>query len=82
MAQGLDDTDVREMFLEKRLVLGLAGGVDHQKQMIAKIRHHEVVENAAGFVGEQGVALPPRRQRQNVLRHQPFQRAGRVLDTA
>src|ERR1700722_9215194 len=45
LTQRLDDADVGEMLLEKRLVLGLAGGVDHQKQMVAEIRHHQVVEN-------------------------------------
>jgi hypothetical protein len=30
-----------------RLVLGLAGGVDDQKQVAAEIRHHQIVENAA-----------------------------------
>ena len=63
-------------------VLGLAGGIDDQKQVVAEIRHHQVVENAAGFVGEKRIALPAGRQRQYVLRHQPFQRAGGILDAA
>ena len=65
-----------------RLVLGLAGGVDHQKQMVAEIRHHQVVEQAAILVGELRVALPSRRNRNDVLRHQPFQRQRCVFDVA
>ena len=65
-----------------RLVLGLAGGVDHQKQMVAEIRHHQIVEDAAIRVGELGVALPARRDRDDVLRHQPLQRERRILDLA
>ena len=48
VGQRLDDAAVREMRAQMRLVLGLAGGVDDQEQMIAEIRHHQVVENAAG----------------------------------
>ena len=50
--------------------------------MAAEIRHHQVVEDAAGCIGELGVALPARRNRQDVLRHQPFQRQRGVLDLA
>ena len=57
-----------------RLVLGLAGGVDDQKQMVAEIRHHQIVENAAGLIGKLRVALPSRRNRNDILRHQPLQR--------
>ena len=46
---------------QMRLVGVLAGGVDDQEQMVAEIRHHQIVENAAGIVGELGVALPSRR---------------------
>ena len=70
------------MRAQMRLVLGLAGGVDDQKQMVAEIRHHQIVENAAVFIGELGVALPSRRNRHDVLRHQPLQRQRRILDLA
>ncbi len=46
------------MLFQQRLVLGLAGRVDHQKQVVAEIGDHQVVEDAAGFVGEQRIALP------------------------
>ena len=32
------------------------------------------------FIGELGVALPPRRNRQDILRHQPLQRQARILE--
>ena len=73
---------IREVRAQMRLVLGLAGGVDDQKQMVAEIRHHQIVENAAIFIGELGVALPSRRNRHDVLRHQPLQRQRRILDLA
>ena len=38
---------IGEVRAQMRLVLGLAGGVDDQEQMIAEIRHHQVVEHAA-----------------------------------
>ena len=75
IGQRIDDAGIRKMRAQMRLVLGLAGGVDDQKQMIAEIRHHQVVENAAVLVGELRVALPSRRNRHDVLRHQPLQRA-------
>ena len=65
-----------------RLVSGPAGGVDHQKQVAAEVRHHQVVENAALAVGELRVALPADRDAKEVLRHQPLQRHRRILDLA
>ena len=44
----LDHADIRQVGAQMRLVRGLAGGVDHQEQMVAEIRHHQIVENAAG----------------------------------
>ena len=70
------------MRAQMRLVLGLAGGVDDQEQMIAEIRDHQIVEKAAVRIGELGIALPARRNRHDILRHQPLQRAGGVLDLA
>ncbi len=70
------------MRAQMRLILRLAGGVDHQEQMAAEIRHHQVVENAACGVGELGVALPAGCNAEDVLRHQPFQRQSGVLDLA
>ena len=43
---------IRQMRAQMRFIVGLAGGVHHQKQMAAEIRHHQVVENsAAGHAG-------------------------------
>ena len=53
------DAGLRKMRAQMRLVLGLAGGVDHQEQMVAEIRHHQIVQNAAIGIGELRVALPP-----------------------
>jgi len=39
------------------------------EQMLAEIRHHQVVENAPGGVGELGVALAAGRDPCDVLRH-------------
>ena len=39
-----------------RQIGGLAGGVHHHEQMITGIGDHQIVQNPAGLVGEQGVA--------------------------
>ena len=70
------------MRAQMRFVLGLAGGVDHQQQVVADIRDHQVVENAATLVGELRVALPARCDADDILRHQPLQRGGGVLNAA
>ena len=44
------------------LVGSLARRVDDQHEMVALVRHHEIIEHAAGGVGEQRVALPAGRQ--------------------
>ncbi len=80
--QRLDQAGIRQMGAQMRLVFGLAGGVDDQKEMVAEIRHHQIVENAAGLIGELRVTLPARRDRDDVLRHQPFQRQRRILEPA
>ena len=46
-----------EVLLQVREVGVLAGGVDHQQEMIAGAGHHQIVEDAAALVGELGVAL-------------------------
>ncbi|MDT4843046.1 hypothetical protein FQZ97_769640 [compost metagenome] len=60
-------------------VLVLAGGVDHQEQLVlGQAGDHQVVEDAALGVGEQRVALGAHRQVEDVHRHQAFQRPGRI----
>ncbi len=82
IGERLDHAHVRQMRAQMGLVLGLAGGIDHQEQMAAEIRHHQIVEDAAAFVGEQRVTLPSRRDRHDVLRHQPLQRQRGISDLA
>ena len=60
----------------------LQAALTTRNRWLAEIRHHQVVENAAGVVGELGVALPARRNAKDVLRHQPLQRQRGVLDLA
>ena len=50
--------------------------------MAAEIGHHQIVENAPEIMGELGVALPSRRNAENILRHQPFQRQRGILEPA
>ena len=69
------------MQAQMRLVGRLARRIDHQHQMVALVRHHQVVEHAAGGVGEQRVALPARGKAEHVAGHQRFERARCVLDT-
>ena len=78
----IDVTNVGQMPTQMRLVVRLAGGIDDQKQVVAEVRDHEIVEDAAGLVGELSVTLPSRREAQDVLRDQPLQRARGVLDLA
>ncbi len=56
--QRLDNAGVGKVLAQMRFIGGLAGRVDHKEQVVAKIRHHEIVEDAAGIVGELRVALP------------------------
>ena len=68
-----------EVLLQVREVGVLAGGIDHQQEVIARAGHHEIVEDAAGIVGELGVALLAGLEARDVGRHQGLQRLGRVL---
>ena len=60
----------------------LQAALTTRNRWIAEIRDHQIVEDAAGLVGELGVALPARCNRDDVLRHQPLQRQRGVLDLA
>ena len=57
----------------------LAAGVDHQEQVVLAAGDHQVVAQAAGVVGEEGVALLEQAQAGDVLRHQRFQRRRGVV---
>ena len=57
----------------------LAGGIDDEHQVIAAVGDHDVVQNSAGLVRQQRVALPPVGKAGNVNRDQPFERASGVF---
>ena len=58
-------------------IVGLAAGVHHQEELAGFQRgDHQVVEDAAGLVGQQRVALPARLQAGDVAGHQRLQRRG------
>ena len=57
-----------------RFVGLLAGGVDDEKEMIAAMGDHEVIENSAIRVGEQCIPLAAGLQAQEIDRHEPLQR--------
>ena len=61
----------------------LAAGVDDEEQVVGAPRHHQVVEDAAGVVGEERVALLALGQADDVDRHQRLERGrGVVADQA
>ena len=70
------------MSLQVVKILLFAGGVDHQREFVAEILHHQIIQNAAFGVGQQAVFLAARGQGQNVRRNQRFQRRRRVVTRA
>ncbi len=80
--QRLDYAGLGQMRSQMAFVKSLAGCIDDQHQMIAVIRHHQVIENAARAVGQHRITLPPRRNSQYVARQQGFERLRRVHDAA
>ena len=68
--------------LQVRHVLRPPRGVDHEEQVVATIGEHQVVEDAAGAVGEEPVALPAFGKAEHVHRHQRLQRRRRILQPA
>ena len=62
------------MLLHVRQVGVLAGRIDDHQQVVARAGHHQIVEDAAGVVGELGVALLARLQAGDVARHQRLHR--------
>ena len=75
-----------EVLLQVREVGVLAGGVDHHQQVIAGTGHHQIIEDAAGVVGELGVALLAGLQARDVAGHQrsrsPWPRSARAWPSA
>ena len=64
------------------LVGGLARGIDDQQQAVAEVGDHQIVPDAAAVVGEKRVPLATRLQRDDIGRHEPFQRKRRMRDVA
>ncbi len=62
------------MLAHVRDVLLFAGRIDHDKQVVATVGYHQVVQDAALFVGEHRVALEVDGQVDDIDRHQRFQR--------
>ena len=60
----------------------LPRGVDHEKQVIAAVRDHQVVEDAALLGGEERIALAAFLEPEDVDRHQRLEREGRVVERA
>ena len=57
-------------------ISGFAGGVDHDKHLVAAARHHQIIQNAARRIGEKPVALAAIAQIQKIAGKQPFHRIG------
>ena len=70
------------MRLHMRDVTGLAGGVDHDEEMIAAIGEHQVIKDATRVIGEKPVTLPPGGEREHIDGHQRFERQGQRFHAA
>ncbi len=57
----------------------LAAGIDHDKQPVAQPRDHQVIEDAAVFVGEEAVALATVLEAEDIDRNERFQRLGGII---
>ncbi len=75
----LDLAGRSEMLLQMGEIGVLAGGVDDQQEVIARAGDHQIVEDAAGIVGELGVALLTGSQARDVAGDQRLERLGGVL---
>ncbi len=82
LGQRLHEAAVAEVRREVAQVGVLAGGVDDEQQVVDALvqaaRDHQVVEDAAGGVREQRVALLPGREADDVAGHQRLERRGGV----
>mmetsp|Transcript_21803 Transcript_21803/g.85364 ORF Transcript_21803/g.85364 Transcript_21803/m.85364 type:complete len:361 (+) Transcript_21803:556-1638(+) len=78
LRHGDDLAETRQMLLQMGDVLVLAAGVHHHEQVIGPLADHQVVEQAALVVREQGVALLEDAEVDDVHRHQRLQRGGGI----
>ena len=72
----------RKLQREVCFVRLLVGGIDDEQKVIAAVGNHQIIDDAALIVGQDGVALPARLEPQNFNRNKPLQRAGRVFQEA
>jgi hypothetical protein len=79
LGQGLDQAAGGQVRAQVRGVGLLAGGVDDEEQVVVAPRHHQVVEDAAGVVREERVALLARGEADDVDRHQRLERRRGVV---
>ena len=49
--------DIGQVCAQMRHIPGLARGIDDEKEMVAEIGHHEIVDDPASFRCEYGIAL-------------------------
>ncbi len=67
------------MLLQVGEIVGFAGGVDHQEELVVgPAGNDQVIENAAGLLGQHAVSLFEYRQGRQVHRHQLLQRRGHL----
>ena len=78
VGQRLDRAAAGDRRAQVRDVVALARGVDDQEEVVGATRHHQVVADAAGVVGEERVALLALGQADDVDRHQRLERGRRV----
>ena len=72
----------RKPGLKMGKIVGLAGCIDHEHEVVAAIGDHEVVEDAAPVVRQERIALASRLQSEDVDGNQRLQRQRGVLDPA
>jgi hypothetical protein len=60
----------------------LARGIDDNEEVVAAVVDHQVVENAAGFIGEQRIALPAGGEAEYIDGNEGFECAGGVCVVA
>ena len=53
----IDVADIGEVCAQMRHIPSLASGIDDEKEMVAEIGHHEIVDDPASFRCEYGIAL-------------------------
>ena len=68
---------VADVLAEVRQISHLAAGIDDEQPMVGAARHHQVVEQATGGIGEEGITLFAHGQVDHVHRHQALQRLRR-----